>query len=384
MNLADLMNELADDADSRVLPTPAEIRRTGDIARRQRQVRTAAWGAILVVVVVVAAAQVIVRPFAKSTPEPIGPIAGRSVVRTLNIPGSGAVFTGDGSVWAVDDGDQQLAAGGDPAGELYQLDPSSGAVLDRIPGAIGGWPQVSAGSVWLCTAAGELNALTRVSLATHAVSRSVTSHPRQLPHGTAYAGGNLWVANYGSGDLVLMDPATLQVRQTIHLGAGRTGRAPQSLISDGRSVWVGDDNGRLTRFDGATGGEVSHLQLPLREVRFGGIDLRRHLLYASTLRGNTVLQIATGGSDRIVGELTPKVPEDSMLAALAVGPDSLWAVTTNPDRLLRIDPDTLEVLGRVALPGIDHRAAVSVSLAVTGRSIWVRTAGRLVELAPGS
>jgi glutamine cyclotransferase len=385
VNLADLMNELADDVDSRVLPTPAEIRRTGEIARRRRQVRTAAWGVVLAVVVVVAAAQVIAHPFARPAPQPIAPVGGWSVVRTVDLPGSGAVFAGGGSVWAVDDGGQELTGAGNPAGSLYRLDPVTGEEIARIHGAVGGWPQVSAGSVWLCTAAGGLNALTRVTLDTQEVSRTTTSHPRQLPHGTAYAGGNLWAANYASGNVVLLDPATLRVRQTIHLGAASRGRAPQSLISDGRNVWVGDDNGLITRFDGRTGAELSHLQLPLREVRFGGIDLRRHLLYVSMLRGNTLLQVATGGgSDRIAGELTLDARGDSMLAAVAVGPGSLWAATTNPDRLLTIDPQTFKVLDRVPLTDVDHTAAVSVSLAVSGRSLWVRTAGRLMELAPGS
>lgn len=383
MNLADLMNQLADDADTRLLPTPDEIRRTGDTMRGRRRARFAVGAAVLAVTVVVTAVAIATHPFVRSAPEPGGPIDGRRVIRTLEVPGSGDVFYGADSLWVIDNGDQELTQEGTPAGDLYQIDPGSGEVRDRISGAVGGWPNVGAGAIWLSTAAGDLNMLTRVDLTSHEVTRTSTSHPRQLPHGTAYAAGNLWVANYSSGDLLRIDPDTLQVRQTLHLGDYRNGRAPQSLIGDGHSVWVGDDNGLIRRLDGATGEETSRLQLPIREVRFDGIDTRHHLLYAHALRGNSLFQINTGqrGPDRIGNEQPLTQNVDGMLAGVAIGSDSLWAATLNPDSLLRIDPETLRISERIPLPAVNHESNVPVALAASGRTVWIRVNGRVLELA---
>ncbi|GAB3778243.1 NHL repeat-containing protein [Nocardioides ungokensis] len=384
MNLADLMTQLTDDVDTRLLPTPEDIRRTGDTLRRQRRARFTVGATVLAVMAVVTSVAIVTHPFARSGPEPGGPIDGWRVIRTLEIPGSGDAFYGDSSLWVIDNRNQELTEDGTPSGDLYQIDPRSGVVLDRIPGAVGGWPNVGAGAIWLSTAAGGLNTLTRVDLASHEVTRTSTSHPRQLPHGTAWAAGNLWVANYTSGDLLRMDPETRQVRQTIHLGDNRNGRAPQSLISDGHSVWVGNDNGLITRLDGATGEETSRLQLPIRGVRFDGIDTRRHVLYAHALRGNSIFQINTGppGPDRIRDELPLTQDVGGMLAGFAVGTESLWAATLNPDDLLRIDPETLRISERIPLTGLNHESNVPIALAASGRAVWIRVNDRVRELAP--
>lgn len=382
MNLSQQMNQLAEGIDTPVLPPAADIRRAGDRYRSQRRVRFTVGTAVLAVLAVLTTVAILTHPLAGSEVEPAGPLGWR-VVRTLEVPGSGEVFYGASSVWVLDNRDQSLGKDGAPAGDLYQLDPTSGVVRDRIPGAVGGWPSVGAGAIWLSTAAGEFNALTRVDLATHRVTRTNTSRPRQLPHGATYAGGNLWVANYASGDLLRMDPLTLRVRQTLHLGDNRDGRAPASLIGDGRRIWVGDDNGLVTRIDGATGRTTSRLQLPIREVRFDGIDARGRL-YAHALRDSSLFQIALGqpGPDRISNERALTQDAGGMLAGFAVGSGSVWAATMNPDRLLRIDPETLEIIGHRPLTGMDHRSNIPVALAAQGRTVWVRVKGRVQELSP--
>lgn len=387
MNLADLMNQLADDVDTRSLPDADQIRRTGDRFRHQRRARLSVGAAVVAVAAVLATVAIITNPWTRSAPEPVSPIDGWRVTRTLEVPGSGSIIYGDDSLWVVDMKDGELAEDGTtPAGSLYQIDPGSGDILDRIPGAVGGWPNIGAGAIWLCTAAGELDVLTRVDLATHEVRRIATSDPKQLPHGTAFAAGNLWVANWSSGDLVRMDPETNQVRQTIHIGDYGTGQAPHSLVSDGHSLWVGNDNGLITRFDGATGEQTSQLQLPLpfREVGIDGIDTRRHVLYAHAIRGNTLLEINTGqsGPDRFGSELPLTKEVDGMLGGFAIGTDSLWVATTNPDRLLRIDPETFTISDRMPLAGMAHESNVPVALAASGRTVWIRVEGKVVELAP--
>ena len=384
MNLAELMNELADDVDTKVLPDPGHVRGVGDSLRRRHRSRLAAGAAALAVAVAVTAVAVTAgNP--RSAPPPVGPVEGWRVVRTVEVPGSGAAQVGDGSLWVVDMAGRRLnAAGTAPAGDLYQLDPDSGDILDRIPGAVGGWPVVGGGAVWLSTAVGNLDVLTRVDLATHEVTRTKTSHPRSLPHGVAVVGDTLWVASYGTGDLLLMDADSLALRRTIHLGGQRSGRAPQGLVSDGTSVWVSDDNGVVTRFDGATGTLASRLQLPAHEVRLDGVDARG-VLYANAVRGNTVFEIltGTGGAPDEIGrelQVTPEV--DSMIGGLSLSAGAIWVVTLNPDQLLRVDPESLEITGRTPVAGMDHESDVPVAVAATDDAVWVRVDGKIIELAP--
>jgi hypothetical protein len=228
--------------------------------------------------------------------------------------------------------------------------------------------------------------LTRVDLADHAVTEIAIHHPQQHPQGSAVAEGNVWVINNAAGDLLRIDPTTYHLTRTIHLGANAHGTAPRSIITDGHSVWVSDDNGLVQRFDGATGELLSRLQLPFREVLFDGIDRSRHVLYAHPLRGNTIAEIgfAQKGTDREGREVSLTSNVDSLLLAFAAGRDSLWAVTSNPDQLLRIDPDTFHIAGRMALPGIDHESNVPVAMAAGGGGVWIRIQGKVLELRPTS
>jgi hypothetical protein len=52
------------------------------------------------------------------------------------------------ALWVIDNKDTKLTPDGTaPAGEMYQIDPGSGDVLDRLPGAVGGWQSVGAGAI---------------------------------------------------------------------------------------------------------------------------------------------------------------------------------------------------------------------------------------------
>jgi hypothetical protein len=179
-----------------------------------------------------------------------------------------------------------------------------------------------------------------------------------------------------------MDPTTCQVTRIIHVGANAQGTAPRSIISDGHSVWVSNDNGLVQRFDGATGDLLSQVQLPFREVLFDGIDRSRQVLYAHPLRGNIVAEIGFDqqGSTWEGREVSLSSNADSLLLAFTAGRDSLWAVTSSPDQLLRIDPDTFKIAGRMSLPGIDHESNVPVAMAAGGGGVWIRIHGTVLQL----
>jgi DNA-binding beta-propeller fold protein YncE len=383
MNLSDQLHELADRVDTRPFTPAEDIRRVGDRFRRQQRARLSVGAASLTVLAVVVALTWVLRPHGETTPSPVGPIDGWRLEHTWTVPGSGVVLQAADSLWAVDTADGELTSDGtSPAGATYQIDPQTGQVLDVLQGAVGGWPSVGAGALWLSTAAGGLDVLTKVDLVSHELTRVRTSRPRQLPHGAVVAGGHLWVANYGSGDLLQMDPTTLRTRHTIHFGDLADGGLPQSIVSDGKSLWVSFDNGLVRRLDARTGAQTSQLQLPVHEARLSEVDPQRHVLYASGVRGDSLFQIhiSDRGPDRLGNELALSRVADSILNAVAVSPDSIWVAITNPDELLRIDPETFTIVARVPISGIDHTSNVGVALAAAPGTVWVRVEDRLVTL----
>jgi hypothetical protein len=381
VNLGDLINQLADNAQTRALPDASEIRRNGDRLRRRTRRRGLIYAAAAAVVVA-AATLAITQNLTRSAPEPAGRLGGWQVTRTIDVPGSGVIVYADNSVWVVDNKNLEVTADGTPAGELYQIDPESGEVLDRVPGAVGGWPTVGAGAIWESDVALEM--LTRVDLSSHQVTRIAIHHPKQHPQGSAVAAGNLWVINNTAGELVKMDPRTYRVLQTIHVGEYTHGEAPRSIITDGNDLWVSNDNGLVQRFDGATGEQLSRLQLPYREVLFDGINTRRHVAYAHGLRGNSLLEIDLDQKGTWNGrELSLSGNVDSLLLGFAAAPNSLWAVTSNPDQLLRVDPDRFKITGRIPLPGMNHESNVPVAMTAGGGAVWIRIQDKVLELKQG-
>jgi streptogramin lyase len=256
--------------------------------------------------------------------------------------------------------------------------------VDRIPGAVGGWPAIGAGGLWLSTAAGDLDVVTRVDLTSLRVSRLQVSGPGELPHGVVSAGGGLWVALPASGDLLRLDPVTYAVARRIHLGDPGSGRGPQSIVSDGTRVWVVDGNGLITRFDARTGLVTSTLQLPAREAGFIGVDPTRHVAYATSLVGTDLYEVSTptDGPDTFSREVTLPTAVDGAIAAGAIGSDRLWVATMNPDVVLGVDPDSLAVRTRVPVAGMDRTSNVPVALAAKDHTLWIRVAGKVVQVEP--
>ncbi|HEX5088865.1 MAG TPA: hypothetical protein VFV89_13730 [Nocardioides sp.] len=384
MNLAELMNELAGDVGTQALPEPDEVRGVGDRLRRRQRNRLAA-GAAALVVAAAATAVAVTGGGLRSAPEPVGPAEGWRVVRAVEVPGSGSAIVGDGSLWVVNMAAHRLTDDGSaPAGDLYQLDPESGDIVARIPEGVGGWPAVGGGAVWLMTAAGDLNVLSRVDLATHEVTRIKTTHPPTLPRGVAVVGNTLWVASLDTGELIVMDTDTLDVLRRIQLGSPASNQAPNSVVTDGTSVWVADGDGVVSRFDAATGRETSRLQLPASGVRLTGID-PRGVLYAIASDGRTLLTVTTGAAgapDEYARTVHVGTGSDTVLAGVAFTDGATWLATSSPDQLLRMDPQSFEITGRTPLEGANHKSNVPVAIAATDDAVWVRVDGQVIEVAP--
>jgi DNA-binding SARP family transcriptional activator/DNA-binding beta-propeller fold protein YncE len=151
------------------------------------------------------------------------------------------------------------------------------------------------------------------------------------PVALAIGAGGVWVANADDGTVNELDPHTGKLEHTIGVGTDIN-----DLAIGFDSVWVADGNdGTVTRIDPTTAEIQRTLQLAAPDA----------------LGPSTVFFVAA--DDRYV-----------------------WA--TLADRVLRIDPATNRVTGRVAV-------GAPTSLETGGGSVWVTTlAERLIRIDPGS
>jgi outer membrane protein assembly factor BamB len=385
VNLGDRMNQLADDLDTSLMPDAGEIRRLGDGFRQRSRQRRRRLGLATVAagIAVVATVTAVVRAGERPSIQPARTVDGLQVARTIPIPHAGSILYAEGSVWVVDENHRELNVDQAPAGELYQIDPETGDVLDRIPEGVGGWPSAGGGAIWLCTAAGDLNVLTRVDLATHEVTRHATDNPPSLPHGSTLAAGVQWVADRDHGDLLRVDPATGRVLSRLHIGSDKNDGSPNVPVYDRHTVWVSTAAGQVVGVDPATSGIASRLQLPVHDAFV--MAKRGHVLYAVV--GVDLYEINVGAHHHAtVGRelVLDNVTSQSAVAAMTSGLGYLWAIQLNPDRLLRIDPVTFKVTGSRPVTGINHQSYTAAGIVAGSGALWIRTHDRLLELAPPS
>jgi DNA-binding beta-propeller fold protein YncE len=188
--------------------------------------------------------------------------------------------------------------------------------------------------------------------------RTWVSHPRlarvtarvRLRHGPTSLGfgsGGLWVTR-DDGRLSFVDPRSNQVKRTT-----RTGRFPVGVAFAGDAVWIANsEDDTVSRFDARTGRRAqtvrvgdapSDLAVGARAVWVAnGLDDTVTRLDARTGRVQAVLH---------VGEPPLGV------RTIAAGPDGVWV--TGRDVLVRIDPRSNRIVGRLALdspsgPALTH------------------------------
>lgn len=380
MNLNEVFNEVAMDADRHVLADPAVIREAGERLRTRSRRRTALAVAAAVALLITSVIS-IDRFHGNARPEPVNGIDGWQVTRTINVPSWGVMMNVDGSLWVTDAENGALnSAGTAPAGVMYEIDPATGDVVARIPGAVGGWPSVGRGAIWLSTAAGGLNVLTRVDLNTHQVTRISTAPGRPLPHGAAATRYGVWVANTDLDEVVRLNPETGAVTKRIRFGIDVNGEAPWNPIVDQGTVWVSTDDGRVVGIDAATGRQVANVKLPIREARFTWT--RGHVLVVSGRGGDSFAVDVTQADQPTTEPATGFTTLQHMgnVQALTAAAGSLWMVRVGPDELLRLDPATFEITGRMPLSGIDSDSPIPAQIVSTDGAVWIRTQDKVLKL----
>jgi copper transport protein len=189
-----------------------------------------------------------------------------------------------------------------------------------------------------------------------AAARAVAAPPvlvdaGEFTYGLAAAGGSVWVGGLGGSDVLRVDPSSGKVVARVDVG-------PRvfNLASAPGAVWaVSNALGTAVRIDSRTGKVTARVPVGLEpyDIAWGAGSA-----WTANAGDGTVSRI-TGGKVvrtlRVGGEPN----------GLTVYRGSLYVTDHSGGRVLRIDPATGRVVGRVALPGADWITALGDSLYVS-------------------
>jgi hypothetical protein len=301
----------------------------------------------------------------------LGP--GAHIVFTAPVPTNGTIGVGGGAVWVVD---RQGADSADPeAAGLLRITPETGTITKRIRGVIGASISATDDAVWVASAA--TGRLIRVSLDGADVMSITTAPPDAgddiYPYGVVATNDGIWVANHHLGTIARVDPRTNALVASVSWGEPGGG-GPTHLATDGSSVWVTSvrtmelaeidvtTNEISNRFDLAPVGACGGLAADSGAVwSASGFD-RPFPCWQPEHWGLSRLDRATGAVARLDVGGRP--------ADVELGFGSVWVLTDEPTtELLRLDPSTNAIVGRLALPmRPDHANPLAIGLG----ALWVR------------
>jgi hypothetical protein len=317
---------------------------------------------------------------------------GAEVVASIPVDGTGGVGVGAGSVWVID-----------RTSGLLRIDPTTNTQVDKIERVFGGAPVVGEGAVWVPSGTPFYNSLLRVDPGAHTFIQIPTGPSAdEWPTAAVVTPGAVWVGNHHGGPVVRVDPRTNKVVATI-LWSGPTLGGIFHMASDGSTLWVtGTRTTDAAEIDVATNAIVRRIDVP--NGTCGGVDVDASSVwvasgydqpYACWQRQNW----GVSRIDRSTGRVT-RIDVGERPIDVRVGLGSVWAVVDVPQlQLVRIDPASNVVVGRLTLPDTECRpslaagacpvAEYTTSLAVGFGSLWLRvnstvagTAGRLLRIDP--
>jgi YVTN family beta-propeller protein len=253
----------------------------------------------------------------------------------------GAMTAGDGWLWVANPSAEDVA----------QVDPESGAVVDRIP--VSGEPGdivSGGGAIWVASTLGAT--VTRIDPATDETTQTIQLQGAN-PVALAFGGGRLWVADSTDQALLEIDPSTGSVTRTVSLDI-----RPGSLALGAGVIWIASyDSGTVEQLDPASGQTLDtvHVGNGPAEVAFG----LGAVWVANSLDG-TVSRI---DPERV--SVVATIPVGSGPSALAVGGEAVWAANEYSGSVSRIDPRRNGVTAAVSVGGRPG------SLAIANGRLWV-------------
>lgn len=279
------------------------------------------------------------------------PAAPRVVTRLAPAGGLDAVVPGFGSAWLVDTDSQTL----------LRMDPATRRVIARIP--LHGTMTLAPGkdALWVGLTQNNEFRLLRIDPRTNRVVARLSL--RDVPGGSAGAvpffagGGDLWVATAEAA--VRIDPKSGRPIETLR--TARDGYTTRSFARAYGDVWIQTSDGRLVRFDAATGKRKASLRVP------DGIEIGD--------LGMNGLFLSDGASlSRVDARLHRlwRTPIPSIGPAVAAH-GRLWietATASRGDRVLTLDPRTGHVIDSVDVGEFGARWIDPIR-----DEIWMATAG---------
>ena len=133
-----------------------------------------------------------------------------------------------GAIWVADLG----------GGQVLKVDVRRNRVVARFPVPKADWITPSADALWVST---EANDVVRLDPSTGAVLARIPVGANPLA--SAWVGGELWVPNIDDGTVSIIDPATNAVRTTLAVG-----KQPLAIAENGGDAWVSSSfDGELWR-----------------------------------------------------------------------------------------------------------------------------------------
>jgi DNA-binding beta-propeller fold protein YncE len=197
------------------------------------------------------------------------------------------------------------------------------------------------------------------------------------PAAVAFGAGAVWVPVAVPGSLWAIDPATDKVTARISLGGPLRGSI--SVSATRGAVWVAASGGTGTG-DASTGGTlfridprrkrvVAEIPLPAEPV---ALAAEPSAVWVATSSGR-VLQLRPK-DNRVLGGVDAGGPL-GFNQTIAVGAGAVWLADPFDEQVVRIDPESRQVLARIP-------AGAATTLAATGDAVWVVSSIGLLRVDP--
>lgn len=364
-----LLERVAETAVEDGMPGPEAVRARGT-RRTRRQVGVALASALVVAVGVAAQAA---RPPHHDPPpahEDEQTLRGWSMVSAVQVPGIGAVTSGAGSLWVVDEADMALTDGR-PDGATYELSPSRPEVTSVAEHVAGALPLVANGALWELTQ-GHLDQVTRLDLTTRESHLRPASGTAATPVGLAATDDAVFVANAQTGTVSRLDAATgaLLSEEAVagrnQLDAMTADRSHLYVIAGDQLIVVDPGTTVVGR---VSLGEPAH-----------ALVLRGHTVYVATRADHVaVVDVSVPRRPRVVDETQAYSRFDADIAAMEVTHGYLWLAMWDTESLVQVDLATLRTVGNYHLPLERYSSTSPAALEAADGALWVRVQDQLLE-----
>jgi class 3 adenylate cyclase/DNA-binding beta-propeller fold protein YncE len=198
------------------------------------------------------------------------------------------------------------------------------------------------------------------------------------PTGLAVGGGYVWVTfGLAVGEVVQIDPAQRNSLKRIEVGTGVEGIA----FGDGFAWAVNGDTNELLKIDPATSTVVDHVELDPDSGAKGVAEGGGYVWVAESLKGSVLRIRATDTSDKVTIPL-PSAGQQPHPEQIAYGAGFVWVTDSSLDLVTRINPDALSG-GTSTITGVGNGPA---GVAAGPAGVWVANSldGSVVRIDPQS